>query len=755
MRLFITALFVALTSAGISAADLSLWYRRPATNWVTEALPIGNGDMGAMIFGGIGCDRVQFNHKTLWKGSDKPGDLGSYLSFGDLFITELDSVGAQVEVSDYIRRLDLTTAVASVGYRAGDATYRREYLASFPDEVIAIHYQADSDRKLNLSLKLVSAQGAESRYRANGASFAGTLANGMSYCAAIRVAADGGTTLATDSALTVSGASAMTVYLACATNFDPAAAGHLANVDPAEVVAASLDNAAAKGYESVRSSHVADYSNLFGRVDFELDGAANDRPTNELLAADSIASATAMTDMLIFAYGRYLTIASSRGIAVPSNLQGIWNKDGNATSSAVWASDIHSNINVQMNYWPVEPTNLSECHMPLLNYLYNEAMRSDGAWSRNARDLGAGQGWVVNTASNIFGGSSGYKVGKYSVANAWLCDHLWQHYAYTLDSDYLRLKAWPVMRSAARFWLERLVPAANGDGTLECPNEYSPEQGEVQNATAHAQQLVGMLFANSLRAIDALGDPADTPLADSIAAALKKLDPGLRVDSNGLLREWKYRENTPNQAADSNHFANDEANVWQGHRHTSHLMGLYPGFSIDPGIDADIFNAAVASLADRGDVATGWGRAWRTALWARARNAGRAYDSLRGFAHRTDAQRYDWHGGLYDNMLDAHATSVFQIEGNFGATAAIAEMLLQSRPDSLVILPALPAAWAGGSIRGLKTIGNHEVDLSWKDGRLTKLRIKSNAGGPLLITCPGIGRRRLQTLPGQEYNLTF
>lgn len=749
------------------AEKLSLWYRRPANNWVKQALPIGNGNMGAMIFGGITQERVQFNHKTLWKGTSAANNLGSYLAFGDLYITETQPTKT---VNNYVRTLDLNRAVATVEYGVGTASFHREYLASNPDGVIAIRYEATDGGEINVELQLINAQGEKAVYTPDGARFSGALGNGMRYCAAMSVKTEGGTTSSSATGVTVSHARTMTILLSCATDFDPQKSNHLSGLDPGTEVSKNLEAAAQKDYASLRNDHIADHSALFGRVDFVLDKAVNTLPTNTMLTETSL-SQRSMTDMLVFAYGRYLTIASSRGADVPSNLQGIWNKDGNASSSAVWGSDIHTNINVQMNYWPVESTNLSECHMPLLNFLRNEALRPNGGWQRNARNLGINEGWVVNTASNIFGGSSNYKVGKYSVANAWLCDHLWQHYAYTLDRDYLLEHAWPVMRSACRFWLKRLVTAS--DGTLECPNEYSPEQGRVQNATAHAQQLVAMLFQNALSAIAVLENPADMPLRDSISTALSRLDTGMRIDRNGLLREWKYQENTPNLEADKNYYADDEQNVWQGHRHTSHLVGLYPGFTIDRGVNPEIFQAAVASLADRGDVGTGWARAWRISLWARVRDAAHAYTTLRGFAHHTEALSYDWHGGLYDNMIDAHATSVFQMEGNFGATAGITEMLMQSRPDSLILLPALPDEWADGHINGLKAIGNFEVGLTWKNGCLTTARIKSLSGGSLVVAYPGIdkaeittsddssahslsaGQITLQTEKGMEYILTM
>lgn len=725
------------------AEPLSLWYKAPATNWTTEALPIGNGEMGAMIFGGIAQDLVQFNHKTFWRGGTGSNDLGTYMNFGELYIINHAAEAATA----YQRRLNLAEAVAEVEYADSKSTYRREYLASYPDGVIAVRYTATNGQPLDLELQFINSYGQRATYSEAGAVFGGKVDGGLNYRAAMRLEQRGGTVTADKDAVYVSGASALTVYIVCGTDYTSALASHMTG--QADEVAASqdatLDAACLKGFDAIRRDHTADYRTLFDRVSFSLDGAKNSYATGDLIQKTSTTSAMKMTDMLVFQYGRYLTIASSRGVSLPSNLQGIWCKDGNATQNATWASDIHTNINVQMNYWPAESTNLSECHMPLLNFLYNESQRSGGGWQKNARDLGVSKGWVVNTASNIFGGSSSYKVGKYSCAGAWLCSHLWQHYAYTRDRQFLANTALPVMRSACEFWFERLKKGP--DGLMECPNEYSPEQGRVQNATAHSQQLVAQLFSDMKSAIAELGDDA----AEAFGSASKlstfttklsdlsdKLDTGLRIDANGLLREWKYQDNTPNISADTNYFADDENNVWQGHRHTSHLVALYPLFGIDPGTDADIFSAARASLLDRGDKATGWARAWRIALWSRCRDGKRAYNTLRGFARRTTNTSYDWNGGLYDNLLCAHATSVFQIEGNFGATAGIAEMLLQSRPDSLVILPALPQQWSRGSISGLRAIGAFEVDLVWDARELTSLHLRSLAGQPVTLAYPAI-----------------
>lgn len=729
---------VNITSLGTAPAEpLTLWYKTPATNWTTQALPIGNGEMGGMVFGGIAQDRFQFNHKSFWRGGTGSNNLGTYLNFGELYIINNNAKASK----NYQRRLDINSALAQVQYADATASYTREYLASYPDGVMAIRYEANAGTPLNVELRFINGYGERATYTTDGAIFSGTVNNGLNYRAEMRLQADDGEITTNKNGITLSNASAFTLYIVCGTDYDPLSAKYMTGDAPAIALqqTARLNAAVDKGYEAVRESHIDDYQKLFSRVDFQLSGAANNYQTPDLLTKTTTIAATKMVDMLVFQYGRYLTIASSRGIDLPSNLQGIWCKDGSATANATWASDIHTNINVQMNYWPAESTNLSECHEPLLNFIYNEAMRTGGGWQQNARSLGIQKGWVVNTASNIFGGSSSYKVGSYACANAWLCSHLWQHYAYTRDRQFLKEKALPVIKSACEFWFNRLKTGP--DGSLECPHEYSPEQGRVQDATAHSQQLVAELFREMQCIIDELGDEANcnATFKTTLKNKMAKLDRGLRIDANGLLREWKYQENTPNQAADQNYFANDEQNVWKGHRHTSHLMGLYPFFDIDPGNDPAIFAAARASLVDRGDVATGWGRAWRISLWSRCRDAERTYKTLRGFAARTTSTNYDWHGGLYDNLMDAHATSVFQIEGNFGATAGIAEMLLQSRPDSLILLPTLPTKWPKGSIRGLKAIGNFEVSMDWENGKLQSAQFLSLAGQPLVLSYPGIG----------------
>lgn len=344
---------------------LTLWYNQPASNWVTQALPIGGGDFGAMIFGGIAQDRIQFNHKTLWKGSAKTGDLGSYLNFGELYIINKESAPA----SAYQRSLNLKEAIAKVEYTQNGIDFRKEYLASYPNKIIAIRYTASKGHPLNLELQLMNVQGDGTFYSIDGAVFSGQLANGLHYRAQLSIEQKGGKTTASASGIQISNTRELILYLACDTDFDPLAPNHMTgNTQELENrIQQRLTDAQKMGYSRIRKKHIDDYTELFGRVDFKLKQAEFKVPTPTLLEKQhENTSYSAALDMLTFQYGRYLTIASSRGVALPSNLQGIWNKDGNATQNAIWASDIHANINVQMNYWPSEPTNLSECHLPFL-----------------------------------------------------------------------------------------------------------------------------------------------------------------------------------------------------------------------------------------------------------------------------------------------------------------------------------------------------------------------------------------------------
>lgn len=761
------------------ANALTLWYDKPATVtgvdniWMEYSLPIGNGQLGACLFGGIYKDELQFNEKTLWTGG--PNDMGSYgqyKNFGSIFVEDISGnigFGSTNAAKDYVRYLDIENGTAGVRYtdNAGTTSYERTYFVSEPDQVLAAHYTASEGG--NISIKVSYKPGADLNasavtYADGEATFSGKLTT-VSYNTRLRVVPTGKDAKMTSTAdgIVVENADEVLIVMAAGTDYDSSVKSMVSGTSKlAGLMDSRVDTASKKGWSALYADHVENFDSYMGRVKLQFNGAAIPTvPTNQLVD-DYNNSAKHKTgkephvlflEQLYFAYGRYLLISSSRGINVPNNLQGIWNDKSNAP----WNSDIHTNINIQMNYWPAEPTNLSELHEPLLDYII--AMAAGDNWKKAAKRGGVNKGWTVFTESNIFGGMSTWG-SNYFVANVWYCSHLWQHYRYTLDKEYL-LRAFPAMWSCAEFWFERMIKdRVVKDGTYVCPDEYSPEQNDhpKEDATAHAQQMVYMHFVYVKQAIEALGQEV-CGLTDADIAKLDDFiantDQGLHTEKfkggswtswgnqwdvkagDLLIREWKY--------------ADYDVSGDKGHRHISHLMCLYPYNQISPA--SPYFEPAVNSLKLRGDEATGWSMGWKVNLWARALDGDHAHKIIRNaLKHSTSYGTNQYAGGIYYNLWDSHAP--FQIDGNFGVCSGIAEMLMQSHTDTIQILPALASVWESGSVTGLKAIGDFTVDITWNAGTLATAKIVSNQGQPLVVNYPGIAGKKI-SVNGVEATYTI
>lgn len=754
---------------------LTLWYVKPAmgvTNpWMEYSLPLGNGHLGASLFGGIQVDQIQLNEKTIWTGTPTViGNHGGYHNLGGIFVHDLSENfnTTDKKAFNYNRFLDIERGVGGVNFSDKAGTkYERRYFSSAPDDVVAAHYKATGDNKLHLRFALVAGEdinASNPKYDENGeVSFAGKLPT-VYYNARMKVVPTGGTMTVTKEGVEVKDATEVKVIFSAASTFDGSVPSR--SIGDANTVAAKVQDivtkAAAKSWAALESAHVADFESYMGRVKLNLDNASTKRNTQSLITSYNASPSNKdsreglFLEQLYFNYGRYLMISSSRGnINVPSNLQGIWNDK----AEAPWNSDIHTNINVQMNYWPAETTNLSDCHLPFLNYILDN-YKGEG-WQKAARwgDDGQKVGWTVFTESNIFGGMSTWG-GNYKEVNAWYCTHLWDHYRFTRDEAFLR-KAFPAIWQSAQFWMERMIQdKVKKDGTFVAPNEYSPEQNDHprEDGTAHAQQLITANLQIAQDAINILGAESLGLSAADVAQLKKyveKTDKGLHIEEykgdwgdwasnlkvnkgTKLLKEWKY---APYSVSGD-----------KGHRHMSHLMCLYPLNQVERG--DDYFQPAVNALTLRGDAATGWSMGWKVNLWARAKDGDHARRILNNaLKHSTSYGTDQYQGGIYYNLYDSHAP--FQIDGNFGVCAGMAEMLLQSQNEVIEVLPALPRAWKNGSVTGLKAVGNFTVDVAWKNLLPSEVKIVSHLGLPLRVKVSGNTQKPGEEVDPYKFDLTL
>ena len=727
----------------------TMWYTTSAeaagvsNPWQEYALPLGNGELGCMVFGGVRTEELQFNEKTLWSGeANKIGAGGgdrTFVNFGSLFIVNNDDA-IYDGVTDYVRYLDLQEGVAGVEFKnAKGKKQTRKYFSSAPDSVIAGQYKCEDGETLNLTFKLEPCEdiSADDVVYADGtASFTGAM-EAVDYAARLHVVAnDGAIITTTNGGINVKNATEVTFFLKGGTNFNgdmDVFTNYFTSETKNDVnnrLKADIEKVEEKDFATIEKEHVADFTAITNRMTFDLGLEIPKVDTKTLVDnyypknqnGTSTQNDHLFLEQLYFHYGRYLAISSNRKpIAAPNNLQGIWNNLGRQASHNVWNSDIHTNINIQMNYWPTEVTNLSDLHKPFLNFIIRGA-QSEG-WKKVAQQYNNGSpGWSVMTESSLYNSMSTWG-SNYLVANVWYTSHLWTHYRYTQDEDFLR-KAFPVMWSCAEFWFHRLKSV---NGEYLAPNEYSPEHGPGgEDGTAHAQQMISYLFQNLKDAIDILG--ANTlNLSEADIAKLNdylaKTDKGLATETcqqanNGvnygdiLLREWKYSAHTRGEL---------------GHRHMSHLMALYPMDQISP--ESNFFKPAVNSLRHRGDEATGWSMGWKVNLWARAQDGDHAHIIIKNALRHAGGN-----GGVYYNLFDAHPP--FQIDGNFGVCSGIAEMLLQSAHGYINILPALPTVWnKTGKVTGMKAIGNFTVDFNWADGKCQTAKIVSHAGAELKVRC--------------------
>ena len=787
--------------------ELRLWYDEPTSQgtnilgagsgydtdeknrWQQHTLPIGNGDMGANVYGEIASEHLTFNEKTLWTGgpsesrkdymggnsTEKGQDgaslkniqklfaegktseataacnnllvgisngYGAYQPWGDIYFDYKDIT--EKNATEYQRDLDLKTAISTVSFKEDGTQYTREFFMSHDDDVLVARLEAKGSEKLNLDVRFPSKQGGKTVAEGNDTlKLCGALTdNQMKYASYLTVKADNGSVTGSGDKLTVKDASAVTVYLSAATDYKNAFYNEDKTEDYyyrtgetdealAKRVKETVDKAVEKGYKEVKATHLEDYQELFNRVSLNIGQTVSEKTTDDLLKTYKDGSASEsekrQLENMLFQYGRYLTIASSREDSqLPSNLQGVWN----SLTNPPWSSDYHMNVNLQMNHWPTYSTNLSECALPLIDYV--DSLREPGRVTAKvyagveSKD-GEANGFMAHTQNTPFGWTCpgwAFSWGWSPAAVPWILQNCWEYYEFTGDTEFMEENIYPMLKEEATFYNQILTE--DKDGKLVSSPSYSPEHGPYTAGNTYEHTLIWQLYEDAAKAAEVLGQ--DTELAAKWKENQSKLKGPIEIGDDGQIKEW-YEETTLDsmkpQGADP-----------AGHRHLSHMLGLFPGDLIAQ--KEEWLQAAKVSMDYRTDNSTGWGMGQRINTWARLGEGNKAHELIQNL----------FKGGIYPNLWDTHAP--FQIDGNFGYTSGVSEMLLQSNMGYLNLLPAIPDVWADGSVDGLIARGNFEVDMDWAKTSLTKAEILSKNGGECEIGYPGIAKAKIVDSKGAE-----